>query len=284
VTIRVHGDGAPPKVDLVSPDGRRISVPDRPGGELVKDSHLIAENPADATTTIMVAHPAAGTWRIEPRAGSARVTAVDHADARPQPTVVGGVGGKRYARTFGYAYAPRPGQKITFVERGPRTARVLGVAKPGRCRHQPRGGDPVRCGILRFTPARGGAGRRRILAVIEQDGQPVKPIEVAAYTAPPDRLPARPVLLRARRAGGAVVVRWQPSAGASFTAQATLSDGRRLVFTSARGFRIPAVSRGVSARIAVRRLENGVPGPPARLRVKATRRSPAVPSRRRPLR
>jgi hypothetical protein len=114
------------------------------------------------------------------------------------------------------------------------------------------------------------------VAVITQDGRPRTPVEIAAYTAPADALPGRPVLLRARRAGSAVAVRWQPAAGFSYAAEAIVSDGRRLSFTANRGFRIPAVARGVSVRIAVRSLRDGIVGPAARVRVKATRRSPAV--------
>jgi hypothetical protein len=75
-----------------------------------------------------------------------------------------------------------------------------------------------------------------------------------------------------------VIVRWQPAAGVTYTAEATVSDGRRLVFASKHGFRIPAVGRGVSVKVAVRTLRDGVAGPPARVRLKATRRSPAVPA------
>jgi hypothetical protein len=113
--------------------------------------------------------------------------------------------------------------------------------------------------------------------VIEQDGRPRTPIEVAAYRAPADAKPRRPLLLRARRTGAAVAVRWQPVAGVTYAAEAIASDGRRLSFTARRGFRIPAVARGVSVRIAVRAVRDGVAGPAARVRVKATRRSPAVP-------
>ena len=104
---------------------------------------------------------------------------------------------------------------------------------------------------------------------------------VPHYVARADDRPARPALLRARRAGAAVVVRWQPATGLTYTAEATVSDGRRLVFTPKRSFRIPAVGRGVSVKVAVRGVRDGVAGPPARVRVKATRRSPAVPSTRR---
>src|SRR6202008_3495262 len=113
-TIRVHGDGAPPKFDLVGPDGRRISVPDRPGGEIVKGSHMIAEPPSENTPPVCAAEPAAGDWRVEPRAGSARITEVEHALAQPEPALAAGVGGKGYKRTLGYAFSPQPGQTGRF--------------------------------------------------------------------------------------------------------------------------------------------------------------------------
>jgi hypothetical protein len=229
----------------------------------------------------MVAKPAAGTWRIEPRAGSSKVTSVDHALAQPEPSVLGGVRGKGHSRTLGYAYRPQAGQKVTFVEKGPHTLQVLGVATPGRCR------EPVRdtkCGTLRFRPGRGGAGRRQIVAVVEQDGRPRANLEIASYAAPRDLPPARPRLLRARRAGGAVIVRFQPVPGASYAAEAIVSDGRRLTFAPGRSFRIPAVGRDKSVKIAVRTVRAGEAGPAARLRVKATRRSAAVPSHAKPLR
>ena len=191
-TFRVHGDGAPPKFDLVGPDGRRISVPDKPGGEIVKGSHMIAEQPSNNTTTVFVASPAAGRWRVEPRAGSAKITEVEHALAQPEPALGAGVAGKGHRRTLGYAYAPQPGQTITFVERGPKTAHVLGVAKAGRCKEAVKGNDrKVSCGKLAFTPARGGAGRRDIVAVVTQDGRPRAEIKVASYVAPKDRVLGR---------------------------------------------------------------------------------------------
>jgi hypothetical protein len=76
-------------------------------------------------------------------------------------------------------------------------------------------------------------------------------------------------------------VRWANVPGVTgYSAEATLSDGRRLSFT--RGFRIPAVGRGVSVRIAVRSLRaDGAVSRPARLTVHATRRSAAVKPRNR---
>ena len=209
-TVRLHGKGAPPKADLVGPDGRRIPM-SGDGGALVDGSHMIATNEQDNTTSIMVAKPAAGEWKIEPHADSAQVTEVDRAYSEPQPTLGAGVGGSGYNRTLGYAYAPNPGQKITFVERGERTTQILGVARAGRCKDQPEGvesGRTVACGQLKFTPGLGKAGRREIVAVIEQDGQPRDEKVVATYVAPKDRALPAPRLVRARRAGGSVLVRW----------------------------------------------------------------------------
>ncbi len=286
-TFRVHGDGAPPKFDLVGPDGRRISVPDKPGGEIVKGSHMIAEQPSNNTTTVFVASPAAGRWRVEPRAGSAKITEVEHALAQPEPALGAGVAGKGHRRTLGYAYAPQPGQTITFVERGPKTAHVLGVAKAGRCKEAVKGNDrKVSCGKLAFTPARGGAGRRDIVAVVTQDGRPRAEIKVASYVAPKDRVPGAPRLLRARRSGTSVLVRWQGVAGAAgYNAVVTTSDGRRLTFSPAKtAFRIPGAGRDTTVRVAVRalRTDNAL-GRTARVRVTATRRPNLAPHKSKPI-
>ncbi len=286
-TFRVHGDGAPPKFDLVGPDGRRISVPDRPGGEIVKGSHMIAQQPSNDTTTVFVASPAAGQWRVEPRAGSAPITEVEHALAQPEPALGAGVTGKGYKRTLGYAYAPQPGQTITFVERGPKTAHVLGVAKAGRCKEAVKGNDrEVACGKLAFTPARGGAGRRDIVAVVTQDGRPRAEIKVASYVAPKDRVLGAPRLLRARRSGASVIVRWQGVAGAAgYNAVVTASDGRRLTFSPKRtAFRIPGAGRDTTVRVAVRALRtDNAEGRTARVRVKATRRPNLAPHKSKPI-
>ncbi len=280
-TVRLHGAGAPPQADLVGPDGRRIPATT---GAIVKGSHMVATNAGDDTTSIMVTGPAAGRWTIEPHAGSAKVTEVDHGFAVPEPTLVAGVSGKRYRRSLGYAFSPQPGQRITFVERGRRTTQVLGVARAGHCRKAVNGAREVACGTLKFTPGHGPAGTRSIVAVIEQDGHPRKTVTVATYTAPQDRLPGRPGLLRARRTSSAVYVRWATVPGAKgYTAAVTTSDGRRLSFSAAHGFHVPA-GRDTSVRIAVRALRlDGAVGRAARLRVKATRRANVAPFHAKPI-
>jgi hypothetical protein len=288
-TARVHGKDAPPKVDLVGPDGRRISVPED-GGELVEGSHMIAPDPNKNTTSILVTGPAAGEWRIEPHAGE-QVTDVDKAFATPVPTLVGGVGGKGHKRVLGYSYAPAPGQKITFVEKGPRTKRVIGVAKPGRCRQAAGGVETERttaCGQLRFTPGAGPAGTRDIVAQIEQDGRPGEEIKVASYVAPKERMPAKPGLLRARRTGSTVLVRWASVPGAlSYNAVVTTSDGRKLSFApdnARKPIRVAGIGRDVTVRVAMRTVRlDGKVSKAARVRVKATRKANVAPHKSKPL-
>ena len=82
--------------------------------------------------------------------------------------------------------------------------------------------------------AAGPAGKREIVAKIEQDGRPREEIKVASYVAPKERMPGKPRLLRARRAGSAVLVRWASVPGAvAYNAVVTTSDGRKLSFAPA---------------------------------------------------
>lgn len=285
-TVRLHGNGGSPKADLVGPDGRRIPM-SGDGGVFVKNSHLIATNPEDNSTSIMITHPAAGEWTIEPHADSAPITGVDRAYSEPTPTISGGVGGKGYKRTIGYAFAPNPGQTITLVERGKRTTQVLGVARAGTCKDAPGGvktDRSVACGQLKFTPGRGPAGKREIIAVVEQDGRPRDEIKLATYTAPKDRLPAAPRLLRARRSGADVLVRWAAVPRANgYTASVTTSDGRKLSFSPKsvkHGIRVRGVGRDTTVRVTLRALRgDGAVGKAARVTVKATRRANLAPNK-----
>jgi hypothetical protein len=165
------------------------------------------------------------------------------------------------------------------------------VAKPGRCKGEIGGVDTdrkVACGQLKFTPGHGPAGKREIVAVITQDGRPRDEQVVATYIAPKDRLPGRPRLLRARRAGNGVLVRWAAVPGAKgYTASVTTSDGRKLSFapaSAAKAIRVAGVGRDTTVRIALRALRvDGAVGKASRLKVKATRKANVAPRKAKPL-
>ena len=172
--------------------------------------------------------------------GSAPIVGgLDHAEVAPAPTVVAGVGGKDRNRSLGYAWSPVPGERVTFVERGPDSQRTLGIAAGGPCpKHVPgkAGGRGVRCGRITFHPALGRSGTRKILALITQDGHPVKTITVAHYVAPKPARAGRPRALHVRRAAnGRITVSWRPpTASAASTAHYDVvvdgADGTRRLY------------------------------------------------------
>ena len=159
--VAVTGDGGPPHVALVGPGGQRIE--DTPGTKSETAASIAFHNPKTNTTYFVLKAPAAGAWTVEPLADSTPVTGVQAADGLADPKVSGSVkraaGGGR-TRVLSYNVAPRPGQKVTFAEQGTAAAKPIGgVAKDGR-------------GTLRFTPADGPGGTRKIIAMVSSYGKP----------------------------------------------------------------------------------------------------------------
>jgi hypothetical protein len=125
-------------------------------------------------------------------------------------------------------------------------------------------------GRLRFRPAYGPGGPRRIVAIVEQNGMPRTEITVARYRAePPPRL-RRPRNVRLRRRGARVSVTWAPvAAAAGYQAFVETPDGRSIRYDvkpgDPRRFTIKRLlsRRGVSVRVCALK-RNGMPGPMAK--------------------
>ena len=100
---------------------------------------------------------------------------------------------------------------------------------------------------MRFTPADGSAGKRSIVALVEQDGQLRAEQVVATFKAPRAVAPAR---VRGLRVKGATA-RWAKSPGAvNYEVQVRRGDGQATVsHTRKRSFRVPRAGR---VRVAVR--------------------------------
>jgi hypothetical protein len=142
---------------------------------------------------------------------------------------------------------------VHFEEIGTGVGRRLGTAKGSR-------------GTLRFSPGDGPRGKRRIVALVEQSGNPRENIDVASYTAPAPARPARPAGLKATRKGSRVTVTWRPARRAArYLVRAKLSDGRNLLFfatSKRRSVRISGIASGTTARITVAGLKpDGTAGP-----------------------
>ncbi len=167
-------------------------------------------------------------------------------------------GGKRVARL---RYGLAPGQTVTLdvigngyqqtiAERLSGSACPRGVTAPGRT------AAASRCATIRFTPAFGYAGARRLQATVrDAQGAIVDIIEVTRFTAGRPAIPTLPPDIRVVRRGTDVITVWGQSTGnvQRYGAYAVLSDGRRLGFTgpaSCLAWRIRNVAR--STRVTFR--------------------------------
>ena len=256
--IGVEGQGAAPHVSLVGPGGTRVDAPAT--GKLETPSALAFHVPERNSTFFVVKSPAAGTWTIEPAADSVPITSVRTADGLAEPKVTARVrrapGGRR---ELSYTVNAVPGQKVTFAEQGARAARTIGTAKGAS-------------GTLRFTPADGPGGTRKIVALVSSYGRPRTQLSVARYVAPPPPRPATPKRLKARRAGTRLTVTWAKAANARrYEIRARLSDGRRLLARQkATRLAIPAVAAATRATITVTGLKaDGTRGRTATIKVAA---------------
>ena len=63
VTLRINGSDGPPKVVVRGPDGTTISSPKgKEDAKQRKNRYVLAENPTDATTSVLLINPAPGKW------------------------------------------------------------------------------------------------------------------------------------------------------------------------------------------------------------------------------
>jgi hypothetical protein len=255
--LRIEGaGGAQTRVALVSPSGQRIEPvtdPKAPG------TTVFAAYPDGAKRSFVgLKDPAPGVWQAVPLDGQPAIAVLAQSHAVVPPRATAKVGGKARARTLTYAVSTGEGLRTTFVETGPMGSRRLGVAKGAK-------------GTIRFAPAPGPAGSRRIEAIVERGGVPELRTTVASYRAPAVARPGRVRGLKLRRTRHGLTARWRPAANARrYAVRIDLPDGRRLlrVVRPAR-LRLTGIpGRGtVTVRVAARH-ERGKAGRTARASVR----------------
>ena len=157
---------------------------------------MVFSDPKAKRTYVMIGMPPAGTYTIQTLPGSPQITAIRHADGLAQPKVSGSVTGSGSSRTLTYHVKSIPGQEVVFAEQAKGAAADIGVATSTS-------------GKLRFTPAAGPAGKREIVAQVQQNGIPRTNIVIATYTAPAASAPAPPKYVHVKRKPNqTVVVSW----------------------------------------------------------------------------
>jgi hypothetical protein len=96
---------------------------------------------------------------------------------------------------------------------------------------------------------------RTIVALVRIDGLPNHNLVVARYTAPPDPRAGTPRDLHLGRSATGLSVSWTAGANTtSYLVDLTLSDGRKLIYTSPAGngsLTVPHVGPGVTADVTV---------------------------------
>lgn len=209
----IDGAGYAPGVTLSGPHGESISVSHaHPQTRL---GRLFASQ-GEETTYVVVKRPAAGTWTLIDD-GAVPIRRIRQAFGLPRPSVHASVTGRARRRTLQWRLRPIQGQRVRFIEVGRDVRNVIATTRARR-------------GQASFRPADGPGGRRRVVALVEQNGLPRARIAAGSYRAPPPLRPARPQHARITRRGTGLVVSWRaPRLGFRHAVYLRLGDGRRLV-------------------------------------------------------
>jgi hypothetical protein len=231
------------------PDGTAIAVPlDGEQAANTTGEDFMAMRMDATTIQIGIRRPAAGRWTVTPREGSAPIGELAVAQGAPDARIRATVSGRGERRVLRYRLRPVPGERVRFVEQGARTYSEIGVARG-------------RAGAIRFAPAPGARGKRRIVALLERDGVTVERRTVARYAGPADARPPTPRRLRVRRRGDALRLSWRRVRGADEYGVVVQLSNRKRIFRVVRRPRLTlrGFHRRARGRVSVQTLVTGQP-------------------------
>jgi hypothetical protein len=258
-SLQIVGQGGPPRVQLTGPGGQTIASASNQAVPVKSDVGLLFADGESSSTIVNLRKPQGGGWTITLQPGSVAVSSVRVANALPEPSVKATVTGTGHNRTLEWTVRPIEGQRVRLSEEGRGAHRSFGVLKG-------------RSGEIKFSPANGKAGKRRLLAVVEQNGTFRDSIVAGTYTAPGPVRPGKPRNVRLSRRGTSLVVTWGRASNAvEYAVRAKLKDGRRLVIpTKKQKLKIRNVPGIDSGSIAVYGLKaDRTAGPAAKASFKA---------------
>lgn len=212
----LHGAGGAPRATLRGPGGRVVDATG--AGPVVGGEELVLPVPSQNLTEVQLRGRSAGSWKVEPAAGSAPIAKLSISHELPPPSVRGTVTGKGPHRTLRYRAHVPAGTRITFLEHGKLGSTVIGTTRRT-------------AGTIHFIPSTAKAGRREIVAqLLSPAGTPQPTVKVTTYEAAPPKA-GRPTNLRVRHIHGKLRISFTPGALATEHAVTVeLSDGRHLFF------------------------------------------------------
>jgi hypothetical protein len=162
---------------VTDPRGRRY-VDDGSPVQGTRSASLLHVDRARRSILTVRGRPPAGIWTIETQPGSPAITGLSTRRDLAQTRVFARVRGRGAGRRLVYRVEPVPGQRVTFFEEGRTVGRRIGVAGATH-------------GALPFPKGHGTAGKRRVFAIVEQNGMPRRRIALTSYVAPAaPRVPA----------------------------------------------------------------------------------------------
>lgn len=258
--LHLRGQGGAPQVALVDPSGRRIELA-RPASVAELQGARASLLASGDTSIVTVRSPRKGRWQVVPLPGSPPIASIRRTELQDAPRLKTRV--TRSGSRFTLHYELRGGTKLgaTITEDVKDGQHVIGTIKQGK-------------GTLRFTPAGGAGGRRKLTAQFTRDGIPVSAGAAGSYTAPPPTKPTAPRKVTIKRTKGGVTVRWTPGKGADAqVVSVKTGDGLSRRFTvsrKARSVKVPEVDADDKASANVSGVTGaGRTGPKASATLKA---------------
>jgi len=259
----VRADGGPTGVTLTGPNGESVTV--NRAVPVVKNDKFDAQLREDGTTFVLVDKPQGGEWTLTDD-GTAPIELVREARGLPKAAARVKVSGRGRKRVLSWNARPISGQRITFAEVGKDVRKAITTTRAAR-------------GSVPFRPADGPAGRRKVVAMVQQDGRPRVNLTAGSYSAPGMLKPGKARHLQIKRRGSRLIVSWQPRVrGFRHALHVALSDGTRqvrIVSAKRHSVTLKRVPRNVRATVKVTGMTaaNGK-GPTARASIRSARRRP----------
>ena len=136
-------------------------------------------------TIVEIAKPMSGSYKITALPGSSAITRVTFSEGKPVPNLNATVGGNGTNRSLQIGGTVAAGDRVTVSETSNRLAQPIpGAAIASASADGPTAGIARVSRILRFHPAPGPGGRRRIVATVFRRGIPLERVTLTTYMAP----------------------------------------------------------------------------------------------------